>query len=513
MKIGVFTPLLSALSLDDVLKKLKSMGIEMVEFGTGNYPGDAHLHLSLLDKPDELKTFKSKVADAGLTISALSSHGNALHPNKEFSSKHRETSKRTILLAEKLGVSTVVDFSGCPGDSLNAKSPNWVTCPWPPDYLDVLKWQWDEVVTPYWQEHGKFAADHGVKVAIEMHPGFVVYNPETMLRLRAIAGPSVGANLDPSHLFWQGIDPIGTDDFTSEFDPFSPQFGEKFAPPNMPISTKDYLGNEVSRVYSDHWGIYDGLNFSSWDVNPPNITGYSPAMMVQCMNDYGPILDTNLSSPTHGQMINDPLYNPAYSDFCYTEPYMPGTTTYLDTPVVPTQAFVGAGYNNPDCAYPDATPAISEVDGDGIGPYVSAAGHTLTITALGNATVANTSTCTTASTGADVAVNNFGYAGPSASVAPFDCKTVTRHYGFGARCTSPSASSTTCNTTSSVTIGGVPAIITSWSDTAITATVPGGLPGLPQVPLCTIQQQAQYGGSQARCGQLVDHGRQRQTIH
>jgi hypothetical protein len=306
-----------------------------------------------------------------------------------------------------------------------------------------------------------------------------------------------------------------TDDFTSEFDPFSPQFGEKFSPPNMPISTRDYLGNEVSRVYSDHWGIYDGLNFSSWDVNPPNITGYSPAMMVQCMNDYGPILDTNLSSPTHGQLINDPLYNQAYSDFCYTEPYMPGTTTYLDTPVVPTQAFVGAGYNNPDCAYPDATPAIAEVDGDGIGPYVSAAGHTLTITALGNATVANASSCTTASTGADVAVNNFGYAGPSASVAPFDCKTVTRHYGFGVQCTSPSATNPTCNTTSSVTIGGVPAIITGWSDTTITATVPGALPG-SAVPLCTIQQQAQYepmGTTQARCGQLlITAGNGKQSI-
>ena len=305
-----------------------------------------------------------------------------------------------------------------------------------------------------------------------------------------------------------------TDDFTSEFDPFSPQFGEKFAPPNMPVSTRDYLGNEVSRVYSDHWGIYDGLTFSTWDVNPPNITGYSPSMMVQCMNDYGPILDTNLSSPTHGQMINDPLYNQAYSDFCYTEPYMPGSTTYLDTPVVPTQAFVGAGYNNPDCAYPDATPAISEVDGDGIGPYVSSAGHTLTITALGNATVANTSTCTTASTGADVAVNNFGYAGPSASVAPFDCKTVTRHYGFGARCSSPSATSTTCNTASSVTIGGAPAIINTWSDTSITVTVPGGLPGQPSpIPACTIQQQAQYSGSPARCGQLVvTAGSGRQSI-
>ena len=208
MKVGVFTPLLSALPVDEVLKKLKSLGIGMVEFGTGNYPGDAHVQLSLLDNQSALQAFKSKIADAGMTISALSCHGNPLHPNKEIATKHRETSKKTILLAEKLGVSTVVDFSGCPGDGPNAKAPNWVTCPWPPDFLDVLNWQWDEVVTPYWKEHGKLAADHGVKIAIEMHPGFVVYNPETLLRLRAIAGPAVGANLDPSHLFWQGIDPI-----------------------------------------------------------------------------------------------------------------------------------------------------------------------------------------------------------------------------------------------------------------------------------------------------------------
>jgi sugar phosphate isomerase/epimerase len=244
MKIGVFTPLLSALSLDDVLKKLKSLGIEMVEFGTGNYPGDAHVHLSMLDKPDELKTFKSKIADSGLTISALSSHGNPLHPDREISDKHRETSRKTILLAEKLGVSTVVDFSGCPGDSLNSKAPNWVTCPWPPDFLEVLNWQWDEVVTPYWKDHGKFAADHGVKVAIEMHPGFVVYNPETMLRLRAIAGPSVGANLDPSHLFWQGIDPIAAIRVLGDAIHYVHAKDTQLYPANMPrtgvLDTKPY---------------------------------------------------------------------------------------------------------------------------------------------------------------------------------------------------------------------------------------------------------------------------------
>ena len=118
---------------------------------------------------------------------------------------------KSISLAEateRLGVPVVVDFSGCPGDSPAAKQPNWVTCPWPPDYLETLKWQWDEVVAPYWTKHGAFAAERGVKIAIEMHPGFVVYSPETMLRLRAIGGKAVGCNLDPSHMFWQGIDPI-----------------------------------------------------------------------------------------------------------------------------------------------------------------------------------------------------------------------------------------------------------------------------------------------------------------
>src|SRR6202043_1373688 len=112
-----------------------------------------------------------------------------------------------------------------------------------------------------------------------------------------------------------------TDDFTSEFDPFSPQFGEKFAPPDLPISIKDWTGTEISRVYSDHWGAYGGLTYSTWEVNPPNPTGYSPTMMVTCMNDPG-----TGATP-------DPLYNPAYSHFCYEIPFMPGATQYMDTPV------------------------------------------------------------------------------------------------------------------------------------------------------------------------------------
>ncbi len=208
MRVGVFTALLAQLSLDDVLKKLKNIHIDTVELGTGNYPGDPHCKLSMLDNPRELDTFKKKLADNGFSISALSSHGNPLHPDAARAKRDAETSRKTILLAEKLGVPVVIDVSGCPGDCEQSKLPNWVTCPWPPDYLEILKWQWEQKVIPYWKEHAKFAADHGVKVAIEMHPGFVVYSPETLLKLRSIAGPSIGCNYDPSHMFWQGIDPI-----------------------------------------------------------------------------------------------------------------------------------------------------------------------------------------------------------------------------------------------------------------------------------------------------------------
>jgi sugar phosphate isomerase/epimerase len=208
MRVGVFTPLLSQLPLPAVLKKLAALHIDTVEVATGNYVGDAHCKLSMLENPTALVEFQKILSDHGAKISALSCHGNPLHPDKDRAKRDCEVSRKTILLAEKLGVPMMVDFSGCPGDSPNATAPNWVTCPWPPDYLKVLDWQWNEVVGPYWIEHAKFAADHGVKIAVEMHPGFVVYNPETMLRLRSIAGPNVGCNFDPSHLFWQNIDPV-----------------------------------------------------------------------------------------------------------------------------------------------------------------------------------------------------------------------------------------------------------------------------------------------------------------
>ncbi|MFM0228918.1 choice-of-anchor Q domain-containing protein [Paraburkholderia sediminicola] len=264
------------------------------------------------------------------------------------------------------------------------------------------------------------------------------------------------------------------DDFSAEFDPYSPQFGEKFAVPNVPISMKDFAGNEVARVYSDSWGIFNGLNYSTWEVNPPNPTGYAPTMMVACMND------PDMPDPAHpGKTIRDPLFNPAYSQFCYEIPFMPGQTQYMDTPVVPVQAFAD-GYNPPDCAYPDATPAISTVTGDsnggGAGPWVSTFGHTLTIKAQGNQQVPN-----------------HAYNGPAATATPYNQKFVTRHYGFGSRPSTCPALGPCQN----VTIGGVPMNNVAWSDLTVTGQVP------LTVPNCPLQQRGTTLLNQAKCGELV----------
>ncbi|KKK37226.1 xylose isomerase [Mesobacillus campisalis] len=210
MKLGVFTVLYQNLPFEAMLDKLAEMGVEAVELGTGNYPGNHHCNPDvLLDSPEKARDFLKAIESRGLSISGFSCHGNSLHPNKKFASESHQVWRKTVLLAERLGVPVVNGFSGCPGDHHEAKNPNWITCSWPPEYADVLNWQWNEVVIPYWKEEAKFAKQHGVsQIAFEMHPGFVVYNPETLLKLREHAGENIGANFDPSHLVWQGIDPV-----------------------------------------------------------------------------------------------------------------------------------------------------------------------------------------------------------------------------------------------------------------------------------------------------------------
>lgn len=210
MKVGVLTALFSQKSLGDTLDYVQKTGLEAVEIGTGNYLGDAHCKMDeLLNSKEALKRFGEEFKKRNIEISALSCHGNPLHPEESIAKNHREITRKTFVLANRLGIERVTLFSGCPGDSDSSKYPNWVTCPWPEDYSKILKWQWEEKVIPYWQEEVKFAQEEGIeKICIEMHPGFVVYNPETLLKLREAAGRAIGANFDPSHLFWQGIDPI-----------------------------------------------------------------------------------------------------------------------------------------------------------------------------------------------------------------------------------------------------------------------------------------------------------------
>ena len=210
MKLGVLMSALTDMSLEDALSYLESIGVEAFELGCGGYPGTAHADAEALIRDEAaFQKLKETIGRHNLMLSALAVHGNAVHPDKAVAAKFNSQFEAACILAEKLEIDTITTFSGCPGDCENSKYPNWVTCPWPDDYLKVLDWQWNDVLIPYWEKAVKFANSHGVtKIALELHPGFCVYNPAALLRLREAVGPTIGANLDPSHLFWQGIDMV-----------------------------------------------------------------------------------------------------------------------------------------------------------------------------------------------------------------------------------------------------------------------------------------------------------------
>jgi sugar phosphate isomerase/epimerase len=209
VKLGVFTVLFGDQPLEQTLDYVKALGIEAVEIGTGCWPGDAHCKPDeLLASTTKLRAFRQAIEARGLVISALSCHGNPLHPAARTARHDHGVFAKTVQLAARLDVGTVITFSGCPGGGPRAQEPNWITSPWPPQFSAMLEWQWQERVIPYWKETAKLARAAKVKVAIEMHPNFVVYNPDSMLRLRDIAPGTIGCNFDPSHMFWQGIDPV-----------------------------------------------------------------------------------------------------------------------------------------------------------------------------------------------------------------------------------------------------------------------------------------------------------------
>jgi sugar phosphate isomerase/epimerase len=203
------SPVLNQMTLEEALAYLSSLGVDSMEIGAGGYPGKAHLDpKDYLGNPDKIRELKELLQKYDLKFSAVACHGNPVHPNQEIAAKFHNEFVDAMKLAVELGVDTIIGFSGCPGDCKESQNPNWVTCAWPPEYLEILDWQWNEVLIPYWKETAALAKEIGIKkIAFEMHPGFCVYNPATLLKLREAVGDIIGANVDPSHLYWQGIDP------------------------------------------------------------------------------------------------------------------------------------------------------------------------------------------------------------------------------------------------------------------------------------------------------------------
>src|SRR5256885_2313228 len=208
--IGVFDPVYDHLSLDAMLDKVTALGLEAMESGTGGYPNNRHCPLvDLVNDRGKARAWQKKFEDRGIHVATLSCHGNPIHPDAGIAKKDIDTFRKTVLLAEMLDVKVIVGFSGCPGGTPQDTQPNWITYRWPPEYAKMQDWQWKEKVVPYWKEAAKYAREHGVKrLALEMHPNFVVYNPRTLIKLREAVGEEIGANNDLSHLFWQGCDPV-----------------------------------------------------------------------------------------------------------------------------------------------------------------------------------------------------------------------------------------------------------------------------------------------------------------
>ncbi|SEV83350.1 sugar phosphate isomerase/epimerase family protein [Natrinema salifodinae] len=205
MEIGVHTPPLADESLDGALAYLSDLGVDAVEPGVGGHPGQDHLVRSEYLDDEAAQTELRKLLDEyGMRISALATHNNPLHPDDERADRADAELREAIRLAAQLDVGTVTCFSGLPAGSPSGEVPNWITAPWPSEHAEAHDYQW-EVAVEYWRDLADYADEHGVDIAIEMHPNMLVYEPHGLARLREATNDRVGANFDPSHLYWQGI--------------------------------------------------------------------------------------------------------------------------------------------------------------------------------------------------------------------------------------------------------------------------------------------------------------------
>ncbi len=287
MKLSVLANLYGTKTLDETLSIMNKLGVDTVEIGAGGYPGKAHCDpAKLLTDKNAFYKFRESFNKHDISICALAAHGNPVHPDKETAKGFDADFKNAVLIAEQLEIDTVITFSGCPGDHEGAKYPNWVTCPWPDDFLKILDWQWNEVLLPYWHDTAAFAREHGVtRIAFEMHPGFCVYNPETMLRIRAEVGDTLGANFDPSHLIWQGIDPVAAIRELSgaiyHFHAKDTRIDKYNTAKNGVLDTKHY-GDEINRSWIFRTVGY-GNDASYWRdmISALRLSGYDRVLSIE----------------------------------------------------------------------------------------------------------------------------------------------------------------------------------------------------------------------------------------
>ena len=208
MRIGLVTDSLGHLSFDGLLETAAELGIQTLEFGCGGWSSAPHLNLDLLlENEAERANFVAKIRDHGLEISALNCSGNQLTPGERGKS-HDRVVRDTMKLARLIGIPRIVMMSGLPGGP-GDQNPNWITTAWPPEGHEILRYQWEDVAIPYWRDLAEHARENGIeKICVEQHAHQLVYNTETLLRLRDSVGELVGVNFDPSHALWMGGDPL-----------------------------------------------------------------------------------------------------------------------------------------------------------------------------------------------------------------------------------------------------------------------------------------------------------------
>tara|TARA_B100000315_G_scaffold240313_1_gene259972 strand:+ start:204 stop:1166 length:963 start_codon:yes stop_codon:yes gene_type:complete len=207
MHIGSLTTVFVTRSFREAAQEIHRLGLQAIEVGTGGYFPKNHCNtVQLLGDKTALAKFQDTLAKFELGISAFAIHGEPLHPDPAIAEAYDRDFRDTCKLAAEIGVTRMTLLAGLPEAAPGDMVPNWIIYPYPAQYMDMFEWQWEKRLIPYWKEHGKIAEDHGIRLCFEMHPGDMVFKPEGLLRLRDEVGPVVGCNLDPSHLFWQGID-------------------------------------------------------------------------------------------------------------------------------------------------------------------------------------------------------------------------------------------------------------------------------------------------------------------